>query len=166
MFSFFLGLSKWIRQQIQHHDNFGSALESLHAFTVRNQKGIGCSSECNEILRVPSHSKDLSQASQQEATVHLSPDVPAKTEEQTLVSEISSVSPTAPNLPSKSMATMKQSMFISCRKTSLASNFKWMELHLFWKKQIVFKITEVLWWKVLIFLQVCMNCAQKTFQLS
>ncbi|NXV74669.1 FANCJ protein, partial [Atlantisia rogersi] len=101
------GLSKWIRQQVKHHENFGSALESLHAFAVRNQKTIDCSSECStEFLHVPSNSKDLSQASQQDATIHLSPDAPVKSEEQNLVSEtnftttISSVNPTASNQPS------------------------------------------------------------------
>ncbi|XP_064892347.1 Fanconi anemia group J protein isoform X4 [Columba livia] len=73
------GLSKWIRQQIQHHENFSSALESLQAFATRNQKGIDALSECSsEFPHVPSNSKDLSQASQQESTIHLSPDVPAK----------------------------------------------------------------------------------------
>ncbi|KFP52284.1 Fanconi anemia group J protein [Cathartes aura] len=101
------GLSKWIRQQIQHHENFSSALESLHAFAIRNQKSIDCSSECSsEFLNVLSNSKDLSQASQREATICLSPDVPAKSEEQNLISEISftttssSVNPTASNQPS------------------------------------------------------------------
>uniref|UniRef100_A0A8B9MA36 DNA 5'-3' helicase n=1 Tax=Accipiter nisus TaxID=211598 RepID=A0A8B9MA36_9AVES len=101
------GLSKWIRQQIQHHENFGSALESLHAFAIRNQKSIDCSSECSsELNHVLSNPKDLSQASQQEATIHLSPDVPAKSEEKSLVPEvnftttISSVNPTASNQPS------------------------------------------------------------------
>ncbi|KAM6049595.1 Fanconi anemia group J protein [Chlamydotis macqueenii] len=110
------GLSKWIRQQIQHHENFGSALESLQAFAKRNQKGIDCPLECSsEFLHVPSNSKDLSQASQQEATIHLTPDVPAKSEEQNLVSEknftatVNSVNPTVSNQPSSIMATMKQS---------------------------------------------------------
>ncbi|XP_037227472.1 Fanconi anemia group J protein isoform X4 [Falco rusticolus] len=110
------GLSKWIRQQIQHHENFGSALESLHAFAIRNQKNIDSSSQCSsEFLHVPSNSKDLSQASQLEATIHLSPDVPAKSEEQNLVSEInftttiSSVNPAASNQPSNVRATMKRS---------------------------------------------------------
>uniref|UniRef100_A0A8C5NS18 DNA 5'-3' helicase n=1 Tax=Junco hyemalis TaxID=40217 RepID=A0A8C5NS18_JUNHY len=31
------GLSKWIRQQVQHHGSFGSALRSLRAFALRNQ---------------------------------------------------------------------------------------------------------------------------------
>lgn len=121
-----LGLSKWIRQQIQHHENFSSALESLQAFARRNQKGIDALSECSsEFPHVPSNSKDLSQASQQEATIHLSPDVPAEGEEQYLVSEInftttiSSVNPTVSNQPSHIMATRKQSMFISCGKSFL-----------------------------------------------
>ncbi|KAM6296812.1 Fanconi anemia group J protein [Aegotheles albertisi] len=101
------GLSKWIRQQIHHHVKFGSALESLQAFARRNQKGGDCSPECSsEFLHVTSNSKDPSQASQQEATIHLSPDDPAKSVEQNLVSEInftttiSSVNPTASNQPS------------------------------------------------------------------
>ncbi|KAM6110729.1 Fanconi anemia group J protein [Pterocles gutturalis] len=110
------GLSKWIRQQIHHHENFGSALESLTVFARRNQKGVDCSSErSSEFLHVPSNSKDLSQTSQQEATIHLSADVPAKSEEQNLVSEtnfvttISSVNPAASNQTSNIVATMKQS---------------------------------------------------------
>ncbi|XP_025927172.1 Fanconi anemia group J protein isoform X1 [Apteryx rowi] len=110
------GLSKWIRQQIKHHENFGSALESLNAFARKNQKGIGGSSQCNsELLHVPSSSKDLSPASSLEATIHLSPDVPAESEEQNLVPEINifttvtSVNPATSSQPSTIMATMKQS---------------------------------------------------------
>uniref|UniRef100_A0A8B9BB08 DNA 5'-3' helicase n=1 Tax=Anser brachyrhynchus TaxID=132585 RepID=A0A8B9BB08_9AVES len=101
------GLSKWIRQQVRHHENFGSALESLQAFAKRNQKGIDCLSPCSsEFLHVPSNS-NVSSASQQEATIQLSPDVPVKSEEQNLSSNIT--------------AAMKQSMFISCgeKMTSL-----------------------------------------------
>lgn len=125
-----LGLSKWIRQQIQHHENFSSALESLQAFAARNQKGIDALSECSsEFLRVPSNSKELSQASQQGATIHLSPEVPAKSEEQNLVSEInfpttiSSVSATVSNQPSNIVTTSKQSMFIS-RGKNFIKNLK------------------------------------------
>lgn len=116
-FFFPLGLSKWIRQQLQHHGSFGSALESLHAFALRNQGSGDASSEHSS--EFPSHSRDLSQGSQQEATIPLSPDVPAKSQEQNLASEvhftaaISSVHPTASDQPSHSMATVKQSMFIS-----------------------------------------------------
>ncbi|XP_010400637.1 Fanconi anemia group J protein isoform X2 [Corvus cornix cornix] len=107
------GLSKWIRQQIQHHGNFGSALESLHAFALRNQGTGDASSEHGR--EFPSHSRDLSQGSQQEATIHLSPDVPAKSQGQNLGSEvhftaaISSVHPTASDQPSCRTATVKQS---------------------------------------------------------
>uniref|UniRef100_A0A8C3CRE6 DNA 5'-3' helicase n=1 Tax=Cairina moschata TaxID=8855 RepID=A0A8C3CRE6_CAIMO len=110
------GLSKWIRQQVQHHENFGSALESLQAFAKRNQKGIDCSSPCSsEFLHVPSNSKDMSSASQQEATIQLSPDVPVKSEEQNLVPDthfttpINSINPATSNQPSNMTAAKKQS---------------------------------------------------------
>ncbi|XP_062362935.1 Fanconi anemia group J protein isoform X2 [Cinclus cinclus] len=104
------GLSKWIRQQIQHHGNFSSALQSLHAFTLRNQRGGDPSPEPS--TESPAHSRDLSQGSQQES---LSPDVPAKSQEQNSGSEvpvpaaISSLHPTAWDQPSDSMATENQS---------------------------------------------------------
>ncbi|NXC41899.1 FANCJ protein, partial [Penelope pileata] len=108
------GLSKWIRQQVQHHENFGSALESLHAFAERNQKGIDFSSQgSSEFLHVPLNSKDLSSASQQEAAIHLSPDVPVKSEEQNLVPEthlattINSTSPETSNQPSGQKVDVK-----------------------------------------------------------
>ncbi|KAM7033415.1 Fanconi anemia group J protein isoform 2-T3 [Acridotheres tristis] len=95
------GLSKWIRQQIQHHGSFSSALRSLHAFALRNQ-GPGDPAQ-------PGH---LSQASQHEATIPLSPDVSAKSQEQNLGSEvdvtatISSVHGTAWDGPSDGMAAV------------------------------------------------------------
>lgn len=127
-----LGLSKWIRQQVQHHENFGSALESLHAFAERNQKGIDFSSQgSNEFSHVPLNSKELSSASQQEATIHLSPDVPVKTEEQSLVpgthltTTIDSINPEPSNQPSNITAIMQQSMFISCGgEKGFINNFK------------------------------------------
>uniref|UniRef100_A0A8C6N6M8 DNA 5'-3' helicase n=1 Tax=Melopsittacus undulatus TaxID=13146 RepID=A0A8C6N6M8_MELUD len=110
------GLSKWIRQQIQHHENFSSALESLRAFAVKNQKSTEGSPVCSgESVCVPSNSKDLSQSSQQEVTIHLSPGVPAQSQEQNLVSEISfattisSLSSTAKDQPSNITAALKQS---------------------------------------------------------
>ncbi|NXL93809.1 FANCJ protein, partial [Alectura lathami] len=108
------GLSKWIRQQVQHHENFGSALESLHAFAERNQKGIDCSSQgSSEFPHVPLNSKDLSSASQQEATIHLSPDVPVKSEEQNLLPEthfttaINSINPATSNQTSGQKVDVK-----------------------------------------------------------
>lgn len=45
MFPFSLGLSKWVRQQIQHHSTFESALESLAEFSKKHQKFIDVSKE-------------------------------------------------------------------------------------------------------------------------
>uniref|UniRef100_A0A663MBJ8 DNA 5'-3' helicase n=1 Tax=Athene cunicularia TaxID=194338 RepID=A0A663MBJ8_ATHCN len=139
------GLSKWIRQQIQHHENFSSALESLNAFAIRNQKSIDCSSECSsEFLHEPSNSKDLSQASQQEATTHLSPDVPAKSEEQSLGSEInftttvSSVNPTASNQPSGQKADVEShSHHVTQRKNHMDSAPKMLKTEIEGEKKIV-----------------------------
>ncbi|KGL82705.1 Fanconi anemia group J protein [Tinamus guttatus] len=97
------GLSKWIRQQIKHHENFGSALESLDTFARKNQTGVGGSSQCNsEFLHVPSSSKDLSPPSSLEASIHLSPDVPAENEKQSLVPEINSFTTITSKSPEKS----------------------------------------------------------------
>lgn len=99
----------------------------MQAFAKRNQKGINCLSPCSsEFLHVPSNS-NVSSASQQEATIQLSPDVPVKSEEQNLVPDthfttpINSINPATSNQSSNIMAAMKQSMFISCgeKMTSL-----------------------------------------------
>ncbi|XP_038014147.1 Fanconi anemia group J protein isoform X2 [Motacilla alba alba] len=107
------GLSKWIRQQVQHHGAFGSALQSLRAFALRNQGGGEPSSEpSSELPALPGH---LSQGSQQEASTPPSPDVPAKSQEQNVGSEvhftasISSVHPPARDRPSDSMAAVRPS---------------------------------------------------------
>ncbi|XP_027554474.1 Fanconi anemia group J protein homolog, partial [Neopelma chrysocephalum] len=96
------GLSKWIRQQIQHHGSFGSALESLQAFAARNQNN-------REILHIPPDSKDLSQGSQPEAAAHLPPDVPAKIWEQNLGSEGNFPVTVGSKRPRSVMAAGKQS---------------------------------------------------------
>ncbi|XP_041338826.1 Fanconi anemia group J protein [Pyrgilauda ruficollis] len=107
------GLSKWIRQQVQHHGTFGSALQSLRAFALRNQRGGEPSSEPSPEL--PAQPRHLSQGSQQEPSPPLSPDVRAKTQEQNVASEvhftasISSAHPAAWDQPSDSMAAVKQS---------------------------------------------------------
>ncbi|XP_067328247.1 Fanconi anemia group J protein [Anolis sagrei] len=73
------GLSKWIRQQIQHHENFDRALGSLDTFAKTNQKGTGPSLESNgSDSSMPSAPKDRSTNSFLEATFHLSPGVPVK----------------------------------------------------------------------------------------
>ena len=42
---FAVGLSKWVRQLIQHHSTFESALESLAEFAKKHQKVIAASKE-------------------------------------------------------------------------------------------------------------------------
>uniref|UniRef100_A0A8C9NCV6 DNA 5'-3' helicase n=1 Tax=Serinus canaria TaxID=9135 RepID=A0A8C9NCV6_SERCA len=102
------GLSKWIRQQVQHHGSFGSALQSLRAFALRNQRGEEPSSEPSSEL--PAQPRHLSQDN-----TPLSPDVPAQSQERNLDSEvhftaaISSAHPTAWTQPSDSTAAVKQS---------------------------------------------------------
>ncbi|XP_016059147.1 PREDICTED: Fanconi anemia group J protein isoform X2 [Miniopterus natalensis] len=76
------GLSKWVRQQIQHHSTFESALESLAEFSKKHQKVVGISKEDREsvqdsesILEVACL-KDNSSAYLLEAASHLSPENP------------------------------------------------------------------------------------------
>ncbi|XP_077168830.1 Fanconi anemia group J protein isoform X2 [Paroedura picta] len=86
------GLSKWIRQQIQHHEHFEHALGSLETFTKKNQKGIDPSLQVNaESLLTPSSLTDPSTSSFLEATLHPSPDVPVERGAQRLVPETLSV---------------------------------------------------------------------------
>ncbi|XP_050784724.1 Fanconi anemia group J protein isoform X2 [Gopherus flavomarginatus] len=108
------GLSKWIRQQIQHHENFSTALDSLDAFAKKNQVGSGFSTQCNsESLLIHSSSKDPSSASLWEASIHLSPDVPVESKVQNLVLEahsptaINTVNSAASSQSSNIMATKK-----------------------------------------------------------
>ncbi|XP_064250299.1 Fanconi anemia group J protein isoform X3 [Passer domesticus] len=107
------GLSKWIRQQVQHHGSFGSALQSLRAFALRNQAGGEPPSEPSPEL--PAQPRHLSQGSQQEASTPLSPGVGAKSQEQNVASEgrftagVGSVHPAAWDRPSGSMAAEKLS---------------------------------------------------------
>ncbi|XP_048375327.1 Fanconi anemia group J protein homolog [Sphaerodactylus townsendi] len=82
------GLSKWIRQQIQHHESFERALGSLETFTKKNQKGTNSSLQDNsESLPSPSNWADPSTSSVLEVTLHLSPDVSIESGEQNLVPE-------------------------------------------------------------------------------
>ncbi|XP_063258912.1 Fanconi anemia group J protein isoform X2 [Prinia subflava] len=107
------GLSKWIRQQIRHHGSFGSALESLHAFALRNQGGGDPSPELS--TAPPAHPRDPSQGSQHEATPPLSPEVPAQSQEQDLGSQVhfpaavGAAPATAWDRPSDSTAAVQQS---------------------------------------------------------
>ncbi|XP_047563183.1 Fanconi anemia group J protein isoform X2 [Lutra lutra] len=45
------GLSKWVRQQIQHHSTFESALESLAEFSKKHQKVIDVSREDRKFIQ-------------------------------------------------------------------------------------------------------------------
>ncbi|XP_077044845.1 Fanconi anemia group J protein isoform X2 [Agelaius phoeniceus] len=107
------GLSKWIRQQVQHHGSFGSALRSLRAFALRNQSGAEPSPGPGSQL--PAQPRHLPQGSPQENSAPLSPGAPATRQEQNLDSgvdfaaSISSVPPTAWDQPSGSTAAVKQS---------------------------------------------------------
>lgn len=83
------GLSKWIRQQIQHHEDFHHALCSLELFAKKNQKSIDSSPPGNdESMLMPSSSKNLSHSSFLEATIHISPDAAVKGGAQDLVPEV------------------------------------------------------------------------------
>lgn len=120
------GLSKWIRQQVQHHGSFGSALRSLRAFALRNRPGT----------ELPALPAALARGNPQGSTTPLSPDGPAASQEQSLDPEvhcaasISSVHPTARDRPSDSTAAGRQSTFISTGKNG--------DLNLFWRKQMGF----------------------------
>ncbi|XP_074870114.1 Fanconi anemia group J protein [Carettochelys insculpta] len=82
------GLSKWIRQQIQHHENFSTALDSLEAFVKKNQDDTVSSDKCNnEFLLGHSSSKDPSPTSLWETSINLSPDDPVESKVENLVQE-------------------------------------------------------------------------------
>ncbi|XP_063002857.1 Fanconi anemia group J protein [Elgaria multicarinata webbii] len=80
------GLSKWIRQQVQHHEDFDRALASLDTFAKTNQKDSSPQGNDGSVLLPPS-SKDLSSSSFLEATLHLSPGVGVERGAQDLVLE-------------------------------------------------------------------------------
>ncbi|XP_044286098.1 Fanconi anemia group J protein isoform X2 [Varanus komodoensis] len=99
------GLSKWIRQQIQHHKDFGHALASLDTFARTNQEAAGLSpwGSDSAALRPPC-SKAPSTSSFPEATLHLSPGVTVERGTQDLAPEtfsaadVIAVSPATSNL--------------------------------------------------------------------
>ncbi|XP_066219255.1 Fanconi anemia group J protein [Saccopteryx leptura] len=76
------GLSKWVRQQIQHHSTFESALESLAEFSKKHQKVIDVSKgnrktiqDSESTLKV-AYLKDSNSSYFLEAASHLSPEDP------------------------------------------------------------------------------------------
>ncbi|XP_072503009.1 Fanconi anemia group J protein isoform X1 [Notamacropus eugenii] len=83
------GLSKWVRQQIKHHETFESALESLAAFSKKHQKVIGVSTpKSNESAQEVTCLKDESSTSLLESTIHLSPNVLEEDERKPFVQEL------------------------------------------------------------------------------
>lgn len=90
---FSLGLSKWVRQQIQHHSTFESALESLAEFSKKHQKVIGvskadrkCIQDSESTLEVTCL-KDNSLTYLSEAASLIAPENPRKGEAKMCVQE-------------------------------------------------------------------------------
>ncbi|XP_037665542.1 LOW QUALITY PROTEIN: Fanconi anemia group J protein [Choloepus didactylus] len=87
------GLSKWVRQQIQHHSSFESALQSLAEFSKKHQKVIDISIEdrkstqSNESILEVTHLKDNTPTSLLEAASHLSPENPREDKAKICVQE-------------------------------------------------------------------------------
>ncbi|XP_035937668.2 Fanconi anemia group J protein isoform X1 [Halichoerus grypus] len=87
------GLSKWVRQQIQHHSTFESALESLAEFSKKHQKVIDASKEDRKFIQDSestlevTHLKDNSLTYLSEAASHLAPENPGKGEAKMCVQE-------------------------------------------------------------------------------
>uniref|UniRef100_A0A670JM42 DNA 5'-3' helicase n=1 Tax=Podarcis muralis TaxID=64176 RepID=A0A670JM42_PODMU len=107
------GLSKWIRQLVQHHENFDCALGSLDAFAKTNQKSTDSLTQGNDrSALMSSSSKDLSSSSFLEATLHLSPGVTVEREVHDLTLETLS----AADVIAINPATSSQSCNISTVK--------------------------------------------------
>ncbi|XP_073735624.1 Fanconi anemia group J protein isoform X4 [Callorhinus ursinus] len=87
------GLSKWVRQQIQHHSTFESALESLAEFSKKHQKVIDVSKEDRKFIQDSestlevTHLKDSSLTYLSEVASHLAPENPGKGEAKMCVQE-------------------------------------------------------------------------------
>ncbi|XP_027623577.1 Fanconi anemia group J protein [Tupaia chinensis] len=87
------GLSKWVRQQIQHHSTFESALESLAEFSRKHQKVIDVSKKNRKYIQdesvlEESCSKDNIPAILLEAASHLSPENPKEDQATVCVQEL------------------------------------------------------------------------------
>nr|XP_028563968.1 Fanconi anemia group J protein isoform X5 [Podarcis muralis] len=110
------GLSKWIRQLVQHHENFDCALGSLDAFAKTNQKSTDSLTQGNDrSALMSSSSKDLSSSSFLEATLHLSPGVTVEREVHDLTLETLS----AADVIAINPATSSQSCNISANQQNL-----------------------------------------------
>ncbi|KAM9596534.1 Fanconi anemia group J protein isoform 1-T1 [Trichechus inunguis] len=88
------GLSKWVRQQIQHHSTFESALESLTEFSKKHLKVIDVSIQDresiqdNECILEVACLKDNTPTSFLEVESHLSPENPRKDDAKMCVQEL------------------------------------------------------------------------------
>nr|XP_012300982.1 Fanconi anemia group J protein isoform X3 [Aotus nancymaae] len=88
------GLSKWVRQQIQHHSTFESALESLAEFSKKHQKVLDVS--IKDRTNIPDNGSTVEVTSLMdstptyllEAASHLSPENFAKDEVKMCVQEL------------------------------------------------------------------------------
>ncbi|XP_069471187.1 Fanconi anemia group J protein isoform X2 [Ambystoma mexicanum] len=83
------GLSKWVRQQVQHHATFSNALASLVEFAKRHRDGTDASLfRQKESPQGQPSIQDLTlNSSLLDLTVHLSPEYTVESEEQTLSPE-------------------------------------------------------------------------------
>ncbi|XP_030041551.1 Fanconi anemia group J protein isoform X2 [Microcaecilia unicolor] len=104
------GLSKWVRQHVQHHATFSKALQSLDGFAKRYQKSIDSALHCNgDSLHEQSSLRDLSlTTSVLEATIHPTPD---NQPDAPVECEISQETPAAQSsaVPTVSSSTCSQS---------------------------------------------------------
>ncbi|KAM5273445.1 LOW QUALITY PROTEIN: Fanconi anemia group J protein [Ctenodactylus gundi] len=88
------GLSKWVRQQIQHHSTFESALESLAEFSKKHQKVIAVSKKDRKYIQDNESSlevacwKDSTPTHLLEAAHHLSPESPREDETKPCIQEL------------------------------------------------------------------------------
>ncbi|KAF5916031.1 hypothetical protein HPG69_003105, partial [Diceros bicornis minor] len=102
------GLSKWVRQQIQHHSTFESALESLTEFSKTHQKVIAVSKEDKKSIQDSGSTlevvclKDNSSTYLLEAASHLSPEDPREDKAKMCVQELQcpEMITKSPSLPS------------------------------------------------------------------
>uniref|UniRef100_I3MGN9 DNA 5'-3' helicase n=1 Tax=Ictidomys tridecemlineatus TaxID=43179 RepID=I3MGN9_ICTTR len=89
-----LGLSKWIRQQIQHHSTFESALESLAEFSKKHQKIIDISKKEQKCIQDSKSTLEESYLENDSPTYlldtlsYLPPENPTKCETKMCVQEL------------------------------------------------------------------------------
>ncbi|ERE67300.1 putative Fanconi anemia group J protein like protein [Cricetulus griseus] len=104
------GLSKWVRQQIQHHSTFASALESLTEFSRRHQKVTNRSKKDKESTLNVACLEDSTLTGVSKAS-HLSPENSREEEAKLCVQELQCPQMTAknPSVPSHDIPRRKKS---------------------------------------------------------